>query len=125
MVTMMHFYVPESKDLLAAFGEVNLRHEHLNHVLRMTVKTLAHLAVNEALDATARDTSSQLRERVRKLARQQLGEGEPLLKLQALVERCKHATDRRNDLVHSVWAKELDGEAVRRRIVADVRIGGS
>lgn len=114
MVTMMHFYVPESKDLLAAFGEVNLRHEHLNHVLRMTVKTLAHLAVNEALDATARDTSSQLRERVRKLARQQLGEGEPLLKLQALVERCKRATDRRNDLVHSVWAKELDGEAVRR-----------
>lgn len=78
----MVFHVPDDKDLLAAFGELALRHEHLNHILRMTIKSLARLEVLEALDATAYDSSSRLRERIGKLARQRLGEGEPLLKLQ-------------------------------------------
>jgi hypothetical protein len=114
MAKMMMFHIPSDKDLLAAIGEVALRHEHLNHILRMTIKTLARLDIDEALDATAYDSSSQLRERIKKLARQRLGEGEPLLKLQALLERCKRATEKRNDLVHSVWGKELDGEPARK-----------
>lgn len=114
MAAMVSFHIPEDKDLLAAVGEVALRHEHMNYVLRMTIKTLARLSVGEAVDATARDGSASLRDRVRKLARQRLGEGEPFLKLQALMERCKRATDRRNDLVHGVWARELDGKAIRR-----------
>jgi hypothetical protein len=114
MAKMMTFHVPTDRDLLAAIGEVALRHEHLNHILRMTIKTLARLDVAEALDATAYDSTSQLRERIKKLARQRLGEGEPLLKLHALLERCKRATERRNNLVHSVWGKELDGEPALR-----------
>ena len=114
MVAMIYFSLPDDNVLLAAIGEVTLRHEHLNHMLRMTIKTLARLSVNDAVDATARDGSAQLRKCIRNLARQRLGEGEPLLKLLALIERCARATDRRNDLVHSVCAKELDGEAVRR-----------
>lgn len=114
MTVMIYFEVPEDRELLAAFGEVALRHEHLNYILRMTIKTLARLSVNDALDATARDGSAYLRDRIRKLARQRLGEGEPLLRLQAIIERCGRATDRRNDLVHSVWARELDGETVRQ-----------
>ncbi len=114
MAKMMLFHVPSDKELLAAIGEVALRHEHLNHILRMTIRTLARLDIDEALDATAYDSSSQLRERIKKLARQRLGEGEPLLKLQALLERCKRATVKRNDLVHSVWGKELDGEPARK-----------
>lgn len=114
MTKMMMFHVPTDKDLLAAIGEVALRHEHLNHILRMTIKTLARLEVNEALDATTYDSASQLRERIKKLARQRLGEGEPLLKLQALLERCKRATEKRNDLIHSVWGQELDGDPARK-----------
>ncbi len=114
MTRMMTFHVPQDRDLLAAIGEVALRHEHLNQILRMTIKTLARLDVDEAVDATAYDSSSQLRDRIKKLARQRLGEGEPLLKLQALLERCKRATEKRNDLVHSVWAKEMDGEPARK-----------
>lgn len=113
MAKMMAFHVPSDRELLAAIGEVALRHEHLNHILRMTIKTLARLDVNEALDATAYDNSSQLRERIKKLARQRLGEG-PLLKLQALLECCRCATEKRNDLVHSVWGKELDGKPARK-----------
>ena len=110
---MITFHVPPDRKLLAAFGELALRHEHLNHILRMTIKTLADLRPDEALGATAYDGSRQLRGRIRKLARQRLSEGAPLLKLQALLERCRHATDRRNELMHWIWAKELDGEAMR------------
>ena len=114
MATMIMFHVPDDKELLAAFGEMALRHEHLNYILRMTIKTLAQLTPQEALDATVNEGSRQLRERIRKLARQRLGEGPPLLKLQALMQRCQRITDKRNELVHSVWAKELDGEAQLR-----------
>jgi hypothetical protein len=111
---VMMFHVADDKDLLAAYGELSLRHEHLNYILRMTIKTLARLEVSEALDATAFDNSTRLRECIRRLARQRLGEGENPLKLQAILEQCKRATDRRNDLIHSVWGKELDGEPLRR-----------
>jgi len=111
---MKTFHVPSDKNLLAVFGEVSLRHEHLNYILRMTIKTLANLQREEAIDATAYNGSYQLRERIRKLGRQRLGEGEPLLKLEALIERCRRATDKRNELMHGIWAKELDGEILRR-----------
>jgi hypothetical protein len=106
--------IPGDAEFLAAFGEVALRHAHLDHILRMTIKTLAALRPNEALDATAYDGSRQLRERIRKLAHQRLGEGQPLLKLQAILERCRRATDRRNDLMHGIWAQEVDGQPMRR-----------
>lgn len=114
MAKMMMFHVPEDKELLAAYGELSLRHEHLTHILRMTIKTLARLEVSEALDATENEGAGLLRDRIKKLARQRLGEGEALLKLQAILERCKRATEKRNDLIHSVWGKELDGESSRR-----------
>lgn len=110
----MMFHVPEDPNLLAAYGELSLRHEHLTHILRMTIKTLARLEVFEALDATAYDGAARLRDRIKTLARQRLGEGEALLKLQAILERCKRATEKRNDLIHSVWGKERDGETYRR-----------
>ena len=111
---MLKFDVPEDEALLAAFGEVGLRHEHLNHILRMTIRTLANLEIDEAIDATLHDSPSTLHERVRKLARQRLGEGHALLKVQALIGRCRRLTDKRNEYVHSVWARELDGPSMRR-----------
>jgi hypothetical protein len=111
---MVGFHIPDNNDLLAAIGEVALRHEHLNYILRMTIRTLASVGIDEALDATAYAGSAELRSRINKLARQRLGEGQALIKVQALLERCKRLTERRNDLVHSVWGKELDGETARK-----------
>ena len=82
---MMTFHVPDDPELLAALGAVTLRQEHLNHILKMTIKSIANITVAEAVDATQYEGSRSLRERVRKLARQKLGEGEPLLKLQAMI----------------------------------------
>lgn len=107
---MLMFYVPEDRALLAALGEVTLRHEHLNHILKMTIKSLANLTVAEALDAAQYEGSRQLREWVRKLARKRLGASDAHLKLAALMTRAERLTDRRNLLTHGLWAKELDGD---------------
>lgn len=105
---------PGDPALLAALGKVAIRHGQLDYVLRMTVKSILALPIPEALDATARQGSRELRERVRKLAKQKLGEGEPLTRLDALLERSRRATDKRNELFHRLWAHQLDGEPVIR-----------
>jgi len=76
----------------------------------MTIRTLAEVSIEEALDATAFVGSGALRDRIQKLARSRLGEGQALLKLQAILERCRRATEKRNDWIHSIWARELDGD---------------
>ncbi len=118
---MISFHVPEDQKLLAAFGEVALRHEHMNHILKMTIKSLAGLTPAEAVAATLYESSGQLRDRVRKLARKRLGEGKPLLKLQALLTTCKRLTEKRNELVHGLWAQELDGNAHVRDVYGSAR----
>ena len=110
-VRIITFHVPSDERLLAAFGEVALRHEHMNHILKMTIKSLTGVTLGEALAATMFESSGQLRERVRKIARKRLGEGAALVKLQALLANCRRLTERRNELVHGLWAQELDGEA--------------
>jgi len=83
----------------------------MNHILKMTIKTLAGITPAEAVAATKYESSRQLRDRIKALARKALGEGPALLKLQALVNTCETLTEKRNDLVHGLWAKELDGDA--------------
>jgi hypothetical protein len=107
---MIMFHVPQDKELLSALGVVTLRHEHLNHILKMTIKTLLNLTPEEALDATRYEGSRSLRMRINKLAKKKLGEGEALLKLQALLGRAERLTEKRNQLIHGLWAEELDGD---------------
>ena len=108
---MMTFHIPRDTKILAALGTIALRHGHLDHILKMTVKSLGKVSIQQALDATAFEGSRELRDRIRKLARLKMGEGNALIQLQALLERCRRATDRRNELIHSLWAQELDGDA--------------
>lgn len=108
---MLMFYVPDDRELLAALGEVTLRHEHLSHILKMTIKSIAGLTVAEALDATQYDGARQLRECIRKLARKKLGtSNEACLRLTALLTRAERLTNQRNRLTHGLWAQELDGD---------------
>lgn len=106
---MMTWEIPENEQLLAAVGTIALRHSQLDYVLRLTIKTVANLELEEALAATEFEGSAALRRQISKLAKRKLGEGETLLRLQAILEWCRQATDKRNRLVHEVWGKELDG----------------
>jgi hypothetical protein len=76
------------------------------------VKTITHITIREALDATERQSSAALRARVRKLARQKVGEGDALVRLDALLARAGRATKRRNELLHALWAAQLDGQGL-------------
>jgi len=103
------FHVPDDPTLLAELGRVSVLHSHLDYILKMTIRTLSGVSVHEVRDATTYESSSSLRERIKKLARQAIGEGPALIKLQALMQRCKRATERRNALVHGIYAKDMDG----------------
>jgi len=118
---MATFHVPEEQAVLAAFGELALRHEHMNHILRMTIKSLTGVTVAEALAATKYEGSRQLRDRIRKIARKRLGEGTALVKLQAILTNCEQVTEERNKLMHGVWAEELGGEAHIRDALGGTR----
>jgi len=114
MAKMMMFYMPDDPALLAAIGRVAIRHGQLHHILRMAVKSVAGVTVEEAIDATERQTFADIARRARRLAKQRLGEGPALVKLDALLERFRRANRRRNDLLHSLWAQELDGDPQMR-----------
>jgi hypothetical protein len=107
---MISPHLPVDPEFLRAFAQLTIAHAHLDHMLRMTVKTVADVSIGQALDATKYDGSRALRERIRKLARQSLGASRALVLLQALLQRCERATARRNEFVHNIIAKELDGD---------------
>lgn len=112
-VAMMTMELPEDPRLLEAVGRVALFHGHLDFALRYLIKSLSGCSVQEALDATAYDGSRELRLRASKLARQRLGEGAALIRIQALLQRCASATQKRNDLIHRPWARQNGKWGVR------------
>jgi hypothetical protein len=107
------FHIPvDNRELLAALGEISLRHGHIDHVMKLLIKTFSDVTIQEAMDATARESSWNLREWVKKLARDKLGKGPALVKVQALLERASRITERRNALVHILCGKDQDGNPV-------------
>jgi hypothetical protein len=107
--------LPTDEALLAAVGQLTLRHGQLDNQLRMAVMALTGVTKEEALNATLRDGSRVLRDRVVKLAKYRLGDGPALVRLQSLVARAAGLADKRNELVHSVWGTEKsDGSTMIR-----------
>ena len=106
--------LPKDEATLAAIGKIALRHGQLDYAFKMTVRTLAGVSHDEAVAATAMQGSRELRRRVRNLARKRFGDADVLVRLDALLERARRATDRRNALLHGLWAKEMDGGPVFR-----------
>src|SRR5690349_10431417 len=100
---MASYGLPKDAKILSAIGVVALRQGQLDNALKMLVKTLANVTREEALDATAMQGGRELRERVRRLAKQRLGEGPALVKIDALLSRARVSTDERNEVLHSFW----------------------
>jgi hypothetical protein len=107
---MITFHVPEDKELLSALNVVTLRHEHLNHILKMTIKSIADITPEIAFYALKYEGSRSLRQRINKLGKKELGESKALLKLQAILGRAERVTEKRNKYIHGLWAKELGGD---------------
>jgi hypothetical protein len=112
---MIYPGLPDDPGALAAIGKIAVRHGQLDHALKMMVKDLAGVSREEALDAMAGVGSRQLRTHIKQLYERRFGRGDPLrVRLDALLTRARKATDKRNGLLHGVWAVELDGEAVQQ-----------
>jgi hypothetical protein len=106
--------IPDDVAMQAAVGRIALRHGQLDHVLRLTVKTIQSMDFKSAMRATKNQGSYQLRDRIRKLAMKKLGEGDAMVQLDVLLERAREVTEKRNRTVHNVWARKSDGELVIR-----------
>ncbi len=74
---MIFMGLPGDAAVLAAIGKIALRHGQLDYSLKMTIKTLAGTTIREAVDATERQSSRDLRERIRRLAASELGRAMP------------------------------------------------
>lgn len=110
-------YVPDDADLLAAIAEVTLRHSHLDHMLRMMVKSLTGVDVRTAISATKRIGSARLRDRVLRLAKKRLGDGTDFVRLEDILNRCAILTAKRNRLTHNIWAQQLSDPDVGKQMV--------
>jgi hypothetical protein len=114
MEPFIYFAIPDDKDLLAAFGALTIRHEQLNYILRMMIETFRGICKEKVLCETSKMGSAQLRKCIKKLAEQKLREDDALPRLHELIERSERASEKRNELIHSVWGQELDGNAVMK-----------
>ncbi len=86
----------------------------IENAMKMVVMDLSGVEKQEALDATAMQNSRELRDRIRKLAKQRIGETPALVKLDALLHRIQLASLKRNELLHSVWGTDrVFGTAMR------------
>ena len=105
---MIYPDIPD-KDVQAALGIVAIRHGHLEYILKMTVKSLCGLSIEEALTETNKQNARRLRKRIEDEALKTLEKGEALEWLIGVLHRSWQASDLRNTFIHNMWAKELDG----------------
>jgi hypothetical protein len=105
--------LPGDSELLAAIGDVAIRHGQLDYFLRLTVKTLADLPGEQVLSALEDEPFAGVVELVRKLARQRFGQAAPAtVRIRDLLTRCKKVTKRRNHTIHAFYAADGDGKPI-------------
>src|SRR5690349_746374 len=101
------FPLPDAK-ICEGFGAIAIRAAQLDHALRLCFKDFCGITLREALEGTADDTASELRRRLKRLSRQRLGEGGPLVRFHALLTRAREASSRRNHVLHAVVVTPIE-----------------
>lgn len=105
---------PGDNTLLTGAGKVALAHGQLELMLRMTIKTLAGLSVQDALDKTAKKKNWELRRDIEINFCQKTTDMTLRQKLKDLLGRCEKLSYRRNKLLHNAWAIAPDGSIVTK-----------
>ena len=109
---MIQLKPPDDRDWLAAYGKVAAHSALLDLVMSMTIKVITEVSVEDALRATRRTPASALRKRVRKLAKDRLGDGPAFIELEAILCLVEVVAEERNDLIHSVFARDDAGNPI-------------
>ena len=94
---------PDDGDWLAAYVKIAAHNALLDLVMCMNIKVITEVSVEDALLATKRATGRALHERVRKLAKDRLGDGLAFIDLEAILCLARDVAEKRNDLIRSVF----------------------
>ena len=111
---MVNLSLPEDPELLEAAGRVALAHGQLELMLRMTIKTLTGLSVDEALNATEKSKNWELRRDIIQLFNKKTNDPVIRYKLKAIIGKCEQLSDERNRLLHNAWAIGTDGSILMK-----------
>jgi hypothetical protein len=104
----MELVVPDDPLLLQAMARVSILHSQLEFVLRMTMKALSKSRPNSARKDARDMLASDVRKRVRKLASKRLGKCDARDQLDALLDRCRRATKKRDKYAHAMFVGNFD-----------------
>ncbi len=111
MPVMIRPYMP-APALTREVGKIVIRHGQLDHLQRLTIKSLLGISITDALYKKETDKmSGELRERIKQLAAHQ----DVLDELITQIESIGRLTKLRNDIVHSVWSRTTTGGPVKLR----------
>jgi hypothetical protein len=104
--------LPHDPAEVVAIGKVAIRHGQLDHGLKLTIKSIRRISVEQALTETRRKSPHQLRALVEEHARNRFGEAPNLVRIRELLHRARQATDHRNSVLDELWATESDGAPI-------------
>jgi hypothetical protein len=113
MSSKSEFYEPDD-DVLCELGRLQIRHSHLDHTLRLTIKRMLGISIDDpGYWNETRGMTSTLRVRVRELIAERYGDDDDTAGiLNKVLDDAETATTLRNRLLHSVWMKAPGGEPV-------------
>jgi hypothetical protein len=113
MSSKAQFYIPDD-DILRELGRLQVRHSHLDHMLRLAIKRMLGISINHS--GYWNETSGMagaLQKRVRKLIDERYAHDDDMSgTLNKVLDDAEGATKLRNRLLHSVWMKASEGEPV-------------
>jgi hypothetical protein len=110
---MISLGLPSDPSEVVAIGKVAIRHGQLDHGLKLTIKSIRGISVEQALAETKRKSVYQLQALVEEHARDRFGEAPILVRIRKLLHLSRQATDHRNSVLTELWATESGGAPYR------------
>src|SRR5262245_8065886 len=122
MAAVMISYKMPSPLLTREIGRVVVRHSHLDHELRLTIKSLLRISITDPMYQNETDMlSGRLRDRIRELAATELATRPDVHdELIGWLNRAEKLSELRNQLVHGVWSRSKTDGSIK---VRDTRHG--
>jgi hypothetical protein len=110
MAEIGKMYMPDDEIALIV-GRITIRHGQLDHVMRLAIKRMLGVSIDDPGYATAtKGMSKDLREKVMKRASERYADEQEKLELiESLLDQAETVTRVRNRLTHSVWM-QVDGQ---------------
>jgi hypothetical protein len=94
--------LPHDLLLVASVGRVAIAGAKLEYILRLTIKTIAGLALSKARADTKGKTFGPLRAKLQKIAKTHIADEDARTKLDEILTRAGDAVERRNRLIHDI-----------------------